>query len=144
MFSIKLRITRILMTVVTVVVALAAVPAANSRMLSRTATKPATISGWIIFVGGPAPPNHDEAARRRSGTVIVRTDDGHVVAHVHATGKHGFRLRLAPGNYELYATIPVFRSGIHTVEHSCGIEPKVTLHAGVNSPVSFSVGCEIP
>jgi hypothetical protein len=143
MLSIKLRVTRNLMAISTIV-ALAAVPAANSRVLSRTATRPAIVSGWIIFVGGPNPPNHDQALRRRTGTVIVRTDDGRLVARVHATKKHGYRLRLAPGNYKLYATIPMFRNGIRGEEHSCGIEPKVTFHAGVNSPVLFSVGCEIP
>jgi hypothetical protein len=142
MLGIKLRITRFLMTVTTVVVVLAAVPAANSHVLSRTAAQSAILSGWIVFSGGPNPPN--PAVRHRSGTVIVRTDDGHLVARAHATRKHGFRLRLAPGHYELSAIIPIERNGIHTVEHSCGIEPKVTLDAGVNPPVLLSVGCEIP
>jgi hypothetical protein len=138
----KLKAMHILVTMIGVIAVSTVVPAANSRMLSRTEARSAIVSGWIFFVGGPRPTN--PAVRHRSGTVTVRTDKGRFVARVHATVKHGFRLRLAPGSYELYATIPIFRNGVHGEERSCGIEPKVKLHAGTNSPVILTEGCEIP
>jgi hypothetical protein len=142
MFNMRFRFKHVLMTTIIVVAASAFASAANSRVLPQMAPRSAVVAGWIIFVGGPNPTN--PAVRHTSGTVIVRTDEGRLVARVHATRKHGYRLDIAPGHYELYAIIPIERNGIHTVEHSCGIEPKVTLHAGVNSPVPISVGCEIP
>lgn len=154
MFSMKSRIACILITMITVVAALAAIPAANSRVLPRKTTRSAIVSGWIIFVGGP---HRTPAERHRSGTVYIRTDDGHNVTHVHATAKHGYRVRLVPGQYELRAIVvnlketTMFRGktvpggGRPTyVEYSCGLEPKVTFHAGANPPVDLSMGCDIP
>jgi hypothetical protein len=144
MLNTKLRTAHIVTAIITVTI-LIATPTANSRVLSQKTTRSAVVSGWIIFVGGPSRPN--AAARHESGTVIVRTDDGHLITLIHATKKHGYRIHLAPGHYELSAIVSDLEAsgqpnGLE--EYSCGIQPKVTLHAGVNPPVDLTVGCDIP
>jgi hypothetical protein len=139
MGGIKLRIVGIVMATVIVVAVLAGAVAARSRSASRSAV----VSGRIFLDGGPPGPLRN-GLHRRSGTVIVRTDGGNFVARTHATAKHGFRLRLAPGSYELNAIVIVKTMGSPTQERDCPAETKVRFHAGANPQVQLFVGCETP
>jgi hypothetical protein len=71
-------------------------------------------------------------------------DDGSLVARAYATAKDGFRLRLAPGSYELNAIVNVLRNGRPAQERDCPAETKVRFHAGINPQVRLLVGCETP
>lgn len=130
MSGMRLRIASIAIATVIVVAVLAGTVAARSR----SANGPAVVSGRVFLYGGPPGPMKN-GLHPRSGTVIVRTDDGSLVARAHATAKDGFRLRLAPGRYELNAIVIVMRMGRPTQKRDCPGETKVSLHAGVNPQV---------
>ncbi len=136
---------RLVLAVIAVGLAVAGLFAAGAiARLDRSAAgaRRAVVSGWIIFAGGP--PDVGTAVRRRSGTVVVRTASGRIVARARASAKHGFRLSLPPGRYELSAIVPIRSNGHPVLEENCPPETKVKIHSGKNVPIYIYVGCETP
>lgn len=87
--------------------------------------------------GGPSP-----GYSPLDGTVIVRNEAGHVVARSRATSERGFRLRLAPGSYELRALVIIRENGREQEAKNCPAETAVKLHPGQNPAVRLFVNCE--
>lgn len=137
MSSVRLRTACVLAAIV--VAALAGTALARSRQTGQEAV----LSGRVFLDGG-APGPLGNGLHPRSGTVIVRNDSGQIVARTHATAKHGFRLSLPPGGYELSALVIQTINGSKVRARNCPAEHKVTLHAGKNPPVRLFVACETP
>jgi hypothetical protein len=94
-----------------------------------------TLTGGILFAGGPAPaPGHQR--RLLSGLVSIFTTKGHLVARQHVRAGHRFRLMLAAGRYLLNVG-----PNLHP-NHNCRPVP-ANVRPHHSTRVNVQVGCRI-
>lgn len=108
-----------------------AVQPTNPATPTARAAAPATLTGRLLWVGGPAP----RSATPRPGTVHVVDDDNSVDQTVEA-GKDGrWTIHLPPGTYQVRATSPGFGSKAGDFD-ACSANRAVTIAAGQSATVN--------
>jgi len=111
-----------------------AVQPTNPPTPTVRAASPATLTGRLLWVGGPAPGN----STPRSGTVHVVNADNSVDQMVEAGDDGRWTVHLPPGTYQVRATSPGFGSKTGDVD-ACSANRAVTVAAGES--VTVNVYC---